>query len=664
MQPSSQDNNNNNSENSIVLDELLIDFYNGIGLILSKNAWRLIKSYIIIPAGIIVILLFLYGVNRIILVTTISFPASVVCMLLLFFVLLALNRFAGSKRTATISRVLDVPLGFSLRWINTFFTPSFVLLPLSPAVGGKEVGKIAAVFVIGFVLMHIFTAYMIVGLQKLFKVSKRAMVERAEEIPSQTDHSENLDQSKSLDSSLPVLESIELNDLSVTDGRLEHSDTGIGPSASALEIPRPAATRASVRSSKIDPRDSDSMTSQDRFNVEIDSDLASMADNESDRGLDVIPTHGSHFFDTESNSSNYKGPQQGNQGNDTEPYAYSRKSVSEISNEESGDRLSTPITSKFLKSPLLSWTSLVKYPYIGSPSKRSELFAALATQYLDTSIYIFVFFTVGIPVFFVTGYTLIAHSTFTVLMLFIGLKLPAKVRRFIHPIFTCSGFTILGIYVLQLARHSSLDDGLNAYSTGKTYLNLFGVAEYKGVLPGAGDLLKTLLDVSIVSLAMPMYRYRGDLKKYFLVIIIPNIVVAFITFFAYPPICYAIGISAERSIAFIGRSVTLALALPVVRSLGGSESLVAVIAILSGIVGVLIGFQILTWIKIRDDDYLTRGITTGISASAVGTAHLLTVDPRASALSSLSFVVYGTTLVVLSAISPLAKVMRHMVGLE
>lgn len=36
--------------------------------------------------------------------------------------------------------------GFALRYINIFFTPSFVLLPLSPAIGGVEVGKIIAVF--------------------------------------------------------------------------------------------------------------------------------------------------------------------------------------------------------------------------------------------------------------------------------------------------------------------------------------------------------------------------------------------------------------------------------------------------------------------------------------------------------------------------------------
>lgn len=36
--------------------------------------------------------------------------------------------------------------GWALRWINILFTPSFILLPLSPPIGISEVGKIIAVF--------------------------------------------------------------------------------------------------------------------------------------------------------------------------------------------------------------------------------------------------------------------------------------------------------------------------------------------------------------------------------------------------------------------------------------------------------------------------------------------------------------------------------------
>ena len=76
-----------------------------------------------------------------------------------------------------------------------------------------------------------------------------------------------------------------------------------------------------------------------------------------------------------------------------------------------------------------------------------------------------------------------------------------------------------------------------------------------------------------------------------------------------------------------------------------------VLAILSGIIGVLVGGYILKILQIPPgkvlpemrliaDDYVTRGVSLGINASAISTAQLLSTDPRAAALSSLSFA-YG-----------------------
>ncbi|KAK7203776.1 LrgB-like family-domain-containing protein, partial [Myxozyma melibiosi] len=539
---------------------------------------RLFHSFVLVPIGVVVVLLYLYGVHRVIILTTVNFPASVVCMLLLFLLLLLIDSTLGPRRTAIFSRIIDVPLGFALRWINTFFTPSFVTLPLSPAVGGAEVGKIAAVFILGFVVTMAITAYMVVFLQRLFGTSKRAITERAEEVPPHSAHDNSLDLTQSIE--LDVLEPA-----TTTTTHLPPSPIDITPTQIAPPQPAASASHSSPRRAR-----------------EVPFPTASIANQTS-----------------ESDTASTVGSTQQQQ--------------------------------------------VAAFFSIGEPSPRAQFFANWITQYLDTFLYITVFLCVGLPLHFAINYSLIAYSTFTILMLFFGLRLPPKVRRFIHPIFTCSAFTIFGIYVMATANHQTLDDGLDQYSTGRTYLYLFGVPKYYGVRPGAGDLMKTMLDVSIVSLALPMYRYRGDLKKHFLVIIIPNIVIGLITFFAYPPLCYAIGISAERSIAFIGRSVTLALALPVIQALGGSQSLVAVVAILSGIVGVLIGGYILKLLRIREDDYLTRGITLGINSSAVATAHLLTIDPRASALSSLSFVVFGTTMIILSAIPPIVTVMKNMVGL-
>ncbi|KAK9473440.1 LrgB-like family-domain-containing protein [Dipodascopsis tothii] len=496
------------------------DALDALRLIAAENGPKLATEFVVVPVGLAAVLVVMYWINYGLVAAGVNFPASVICLFVLFGSLLLCETVLGTRRTSAVIRVINVPLGFALRWITLMFTPSFVVLPLSPAVSGAEVGKIAAVFIVGFVAMMTACVYTVMALQKVLGVSKRAVVQRVEELP---------------------------------------------------------------------------------------------------------------------------------------PY------------EDEDFYAATPATSRrvSLEAETIELTELPARPEpepTRQPSARAKRVAALVSRHFDVGLHVLIFLTVGLPVLYTTGYTLVAHMTLSALTLYLGMAFPPRVRRVLHPLFTCSGLTILGIYLLALTRGQTLTDGLDAYNTGRVYTALAD-AEYAGVLPGAGDVLKSMLHVSIVSLALPMFTYRADLRQYFLLLMIPNLLAGVVSFFAYPPICYAIGISATRSLAFVSRSVTLALASPLVMSLGGSQSLAAVTAVLSGVVGVLVGKQILRALKVREDDYLTIGITLGVNSSAIAAADLLTYDPRAGALAVLSFVVYGTSMVIFAAIPPMAAVLRGWVGL-
>lgn len=97
-----------------------------------------------------------------------------------------------------------------------------------------------------------------------------------------------------------------------------------------------------------------------------------------------------------------------------------------------------------------------------------------------------------------------------------------------------------------------------------------------------------------------MYNYRLELKRHFFAIVVPNIAVSIGSLFAYPPVCYAIGISAKQALAFPVRSLTLALATPAAKNLGGDANTASALAIMSGIIGALIGSQMLDRLKIPD----------------------------------------------------------------
>ncbi|RFU24541.1 hypothetical protein B7463_g11795, partial [Scytalidium lignicola] len=396
----------------------------------------------------------------------------------------------GDRKTRAIVNIIDVPAGFSLRWINCFFVPSFVVLPLGGggSITGVEIGKIIAVTLVGFVVMVAVTAWMVRGLQMITGSSKRAMTERAEEIGNEDDR-------------IPLSETV----------RSFGSDT-------PTELVEPERT-------------------QDPSRI---------------RGTGGPPEHGAVT--------------------------------------------SSSAVRTLLQTPL--------------PLTRPQRWAALLNANFDRITYGFFFLFIGLPIYYATGYAMPAQLTLTILSYFSAIALPARWKQFLHPVLVSSAITIVGVWLLGLTRGIMLDGSLTAYKTGTRYLQLWRGTN--GPNPGAADILSTVLDASIVALALPMFQYRKELKNHFIAIVVPNVVVSIGSLFGYPAFCYAIGISSKRSIAFAGRSLTLALATPAVSNLGGDINTVAPLAIISGILGVLMGSKLFHWLRIPEG-CLSLGYPTSIS---------------------------------------------------
>lgn len=226
-------------------------------------------------------------------------------------------------------------------------------------------------------------------------------------------------------------------------------------------------------------------------------------------------------------------------------------------------------------------------------------------------IYAALFLFVGLPVYYATGYAMPLHTTFSILVYFAATSPPPRWTRFLHPVLVSSLLTVLGIWALGAINGESLHHTLAQYRTGTKYLQIWAAkstttaAEPRPLpLPGAGDIFASVLDVSIVALALPMYRYRRELRQHFLAIVVPNVVLSAASLFVYPPLCHAaLGISAPRSLAFASRSLTLALAVPATTNLGGDPSTAAAVAIMSGIAGVLFGRRMLALMRIPEGQF-------------------------------------------------------------
>lgn len=229
---------------------------------------------------------------------------------------------------------------------------------------------------------------------------------------------------------------------------------------------------------------------------------------------------------------------------------------------------------------------------------RPQKWAAFINLNIDRITWSTIFLFVGLPIYYTTGYAMPAQLTVNIMAYFAAISLPLKWRQFLHPVLVSSLITVLTIWVFGLIRHDSLDQVLDVYKTGSKYTQLWHGGDPPK--PGAADVFDSVLDASIIALALPMFQYRKELFQHFFAIVIPNIAISVASLFGYPALCYAIGISSKRSLSFAARSLTLALATPSVTNLGGDLNTVAALCIMSGIVGVLIGPKLLLWLRIPE----------------------------------------------------------------
>lgn len=600
----------------------LKDIFVGIHYGLYYSQHHIIHLFVVIPVGMIILLAILYGLNQLLTVKLkINFPASVLGSLINLVILCVLsgltNFTKSSKKSLAMTgdvasyalenylTVIKPPMNFSLKWINVCFIPSFIILPLSKPISFVECAKIAGVFVVGGLGLMLYDIVIILFFRKLgeFIGFLRPQI---------------TSKKKALHESSPRRDSgfIDLN-LSFISAREDITTIDV----------------TSLRSTRNHRRHND---------VFADNELIEDSIN-------------SAFEMTDFSEANEEIPAPESPPKEQSPDTSQHHDLSELMNN---------------LSPL------------------SQKVASLVVNYLDWIFYV-VLFLVSVPLYYVRSLhiLLLYHLSLTVLAYYIALLVPLKypkVKKIAHPILVLTAQILFVCFIGSLMYHKApkgfLED-LRYYKTGKNYLKLFDTEaliesgnsvsetdlrdDYTAVpkWPGCGDVLSSIMDVSIVSLSLPMFTHRKDFVRNFWIIMPPVLSSTALCFFCYPIVCHRIGIQAERSIGFIGRLITLALGTPLMENLSGSVLLMAVCTILSGICGVLLGDYFFKLFNIPADDFLTRGTTLGINCGAIATAHLLNTDPRAASISSLSFGIYGTTMIILASIGAVRGLIKLLVGL-
>ncbi|MDA3870653.1 MAG: LrgB family protein [Gammaproteobacteria bacterium] len=148
-----------------------------------------------------------------------------------------------------------------------------------------------------------------------------------------------------------------------------------------------------------------------------------------------------------------------------------------------------------------------------------------------------------------------------------------------------------------------------------------------------GQFVHFLLGPATVALAIPLYQQCSKLRKLFLPVAITVISGALIGAFSSIGIARFLGASLQTQLSLAPKSVTAPVAMGISEQIGGLPSLTAVLVVLTGIIGAIIGSKLFELMRIKDDS--VKGIAMGISAHGIGTARAFQVSSEMGAFSAL-----------------------------
>lgn len=156
---------------------------------------------------------------------------------------------------------------------------------------------------------------------------------------------------------------------------------------------------------------------------------------------------------------------------------------------------------------------------------------------------------------------------------------------------------------------------------------------YETYFEGA-QFVHFLLGPATVALAIPLYRQFDRVRKSAAAILISLLCGSITSALSAVSIAWILGARTVSIISVAPKSVTAPVAMGISEQLGGLPSLTAVIVILTGIIGAMLGPLVLNWMNIHD--WSVRGLAIGTASHGIGTARALQVNEVAGAFSGLA----------------------------
>ncbi len=157
--------------------------------------------------------------------------------------------------------------------------------------------------------------------------------------------------------------------------------------------------------------------------------------------------------------------------------------------------------------------------------------------------------------------------------------------------------------------------------------------DYSEYLIG-GSYIGFWLGPATVALAIPLHREWAHVKRHAIPVLLGVAVGAFASVVSAVLLAQWLGAGEliQRSLA--PKAATTPVSIALAQTLHGEPSLTAVVTIIAGITGAVIGPAVLSLVRVRNE--IARGIAIGASSHGLGTSRALQESHREGAFSALS----------------------------
>lgn len=152
-------------------------------------------------------------------------------------------------------------------------------------------------------------------------------------------------------------------------------------------------------------------------------------------------------------------------------------------------------------------------------------------------------------------------------------------------------------------------------------------------------VINYLLGPAVVALAYPLYEQLEQIKAKWKTIFTVCLIGSSLSMFIGASIARLMGLNEILTASILPKSVTTPIAMAVSHQIGGIPAITAVMVIMAGLFGSVVGYPILKALRIRPS--IAKGLTMGTVSHALGTAKAAEENFQEGAFSSLALVICG-----------------------